>query len=228
MPNEKIQQYTQMAAETARQVTGSLERWTAFLDTAARLYKYPFDEQILIYAQRPEATACADYSLWNERMGRYVRRGSKGIALLDSSGDDIRLRYVFDVSDTGGGRRPYIWQYQPEHEQAVAAALTDRYDIPFRTELAEQFETIAIQLVDEYWNDHQRDILDIVDGSFLEEYDEFNIGAAFRSAAVASTTYTLLGRCGLEPGEYLGHEDFSDVFDFNTPRLVRALGKAVS
>ena len=227
MPS-KIQQYTELAAQTARQVTGSLDRWTAFLDTAARLYKYPFDEQLLIYAQRPEATACADYSLWNERMGRFVRRGSKGIALLDSSGDDIRLRYVFDVSDTGGGRRPYIWQYQPEHEQAIAAALEERYDVPFRNDLAEQFETIAIQLTDEYWNEHQRDILDIVDGSFLEEYDEFNIGAAFRHAAVASTTYTLLSRCGLEPGEYLDHEDFSDVFDFNTPRLVRALGEAVS
>ncbi len=227
MPN-KIQQYIELAAQTARQVTGSLERWTAFLDTAARLYKYPFDEQLLIYAQRPEATACADYSIWNDRMGRYVRRGSKGIALLDSSGDDIRLRYVFDVADTGGARRPYLWQYRPEHEAAVSAALEERYDVPARTELAEQLETIAIQLTDEYWNDHQQDILGIVDYSFLEEYDEFNIGAAFRSAAVASTTYTLMARCGLEPMEYLGHEDFSDVFDFNTPRLVRALGMAIS
>ena len=90
MPN-KIQQYTELAAHTAQGITGSLERWTAFLDTAARLYKCPFDEQFLIYAQRPEATACADYALWNERMGGYVRKGSKGIALLDSSGDELRL-----------------------------------------------------------------------------------------------------------------------------------------
>ena len=125
MPN-KIQQYTELAAQTARQVTGSLERWTAFLDTAARLYKYPFHEQIQIYAQRPEATACAEYSLWNDRMGRYVRRGSNGIALVDNTGNDSKLRFVFDIADTGGKRRPHLWQFRPAHEAAVSAALEER------------------------------------------------------------------------------------------------------
>ena len=227
MPN-KIQQYTELAAQTARQVTGSLEQWTSFLDTAARLYKYPFNEQIQIYAQRPESTACAEYNLWNERMGRYVRRGSKGIALVDNTGDDSRLRFVFDIADTGGRRRPYLWQYQPEHESVVSAALEERYDIPLRTDLGEQLETVALQIVDEYWDERNQDILDIVDGSFLEEYDEFNIRASFRSAASASVAYTLMARCGMEPRERFEHVDFQDVFDFNTEALIYALGSAVS
>ena len=213
MPNDRIQQYTELAARTARDVTRSLERWTAFLDSAAKFYKYPFNEQLQIYAQRPDATACADYQTWNDRLGRYVRRGSKGIALVGDDGEKPQLRYVFDISDTGGRRRPFLWEYRPEHEAVVSAALEQRYGVPLRTSIEEQLETIAMQLVDEYWTDHRRDVLDIVDGSFLEDYDDFNIGAAFRSAAVASTTYTLLARCGLEPREYLGHEDFEDVFD---------------
>ena len=228
MPNEKIQQYTELAARTTREITGSLERWTAFLDSAAKFYKYPFSEQLQIYAQRPDATACADYQTWNDRLGRYVRRGSKGIVLVDDDIEKPQLRYVFDISDTGGRRRPFLWEYRPEHEAAVSAALEQRYGVPLRTNIEEQLETIAVQLVDEYWTDHQRDVLDIVDGSFLEEYDDFNVGAAFRSAAVASVTYTLLARCGLEPREYLGHEDFEDVFDFNTEDLVYSLGAAVS
>ena len=228
MPNDKIQQYTELAARTTREITGSLERWTAFLDSAAKFYKYPFNEQLQIYAQRPDATACADYQTWNDRLGRYVRRGSRGIALVGDDVEKPQLRYVFDISDTGGRRRPFLWEYRPEHEAAVSAALEQRYGVPLRTNIEEQLETIAMQLVDEYWTDHQRDVLDIVDGSFLEDYDDFNIRAAFRSAAVASTTYTLLARCGLEPREYLGHEDFEDVFDFNTEDLVYSLGAAVS
>ena len=228
MPNEKIQQYTELAARTTREITGSLERWTAFLDSAAKFYKYPFNEQLQIYAQRPDATACADYQTWNDRLGRYIRRGSTGIALVGDSVEKPQLRYVFDISDTGGRRRPFLWEYRPEHEAVVSAALEQRYGVPLRTNIEEQIETIAMQLVDEYWEDHQRDVLDIVDGSFLEEYDEFNIRAAFRSAAVASTTYTLLARCGLELRDYLGHEDFEDVFDFNTEDLVYSLGAAVS
>ena len=227
MPN-KIQQYTELAAHTARQVTGSMERWTAFLDTAARLYKYPFNEQIQIYAQRPDATACADYTLWNERMGRYVRRGSKGIALVDNNGNDSRLRFVFDVSDTGGKRRPYLWQYRPEHEAAVSMALEDQYGITAQNGLEQQLENVAAELVDLYWDDRNQDILDIVDDSFLADYDEFNIRASFRSAASASVAYTLMARCGLEPRERFDHVDFQDVFDFNTEPLIYALGSAVS
>ncbi len=227
----KLQFYSQMADQTAQQLTGSLQAWTGFLTTSARLYKYPYHEQLMIYAQRPEATACADYDLWNNTMRRYVRRGSRGIALIDTSGDNPKIKYVFDVSDTGGGeqsRRPYLWAYRDEHYDAVTAALERRFDVPAEDGLAEQLESIAAQLVDEYWNDNQYDILGIVDGSFLDDYDDFNVGAAFRNAAVVSTTYALLSRCGLEPEEYFSHDDFLNVFDFNTPATVAALGTAIS
>ncbi len=230
MPN-KLQFYSDLAEQTARQVTGSFQAWTGFLTTAARLYKYPFHEQLMIYAQRPEATACADYELWNNTMHRYVRRGSRGIALIDTSGDQPRLRYVFDVSDTGGGensRRPNLWEYRDEHHDAVTAALKRRFDVDADHGLAQQLEQIAAQLADEYWNDNQPDILGIVDGSFLDAYDDFTVGVAFRNAAVVSTTYVLLSRCGLELEAFFTHEDFLDVFDFNTPASVTALGTAVS
>ena len=230
MPS-KVQLYAQMADRTAEQITGSYQKWTAFLTTAARLYKYPYNEQLMIFAQRPEATACAEYDLWNKQMRRYVRRGSKGIALVDTSSDQPKLRYVFDVSDTNGGensRRPYLWEYRQEHREVVSAALEQRFDVSGENGLADQLERVAAQLVDEYWHDNRRDIVGIVDGSFLEDYDEFNIGAAFRNAAVVSTTYALLSRCGMQPGDYFEHEDFLNVFDFNTPQTVAALGTAIS
>ena len=230
MPS-KVQLYAQMADRTAEQITGSYQKWTAFLTTAARLYKYPYNEQLMIFAQRPEATACAEYDLWNKQMRRYVRRGSKGIALVDTSSDQPKLRYVFDVSDTSGGensRRPYLWEYRQEHREVVSAALEQRFDVSGENGLADQLERVAAQLVDEYWHDNWRDIVGIVDGSFLEDYDEFNIGAAFRNAVVVSTTYALLSRCGMQPGDYFEHEDFLNVFDFNTPQTVAALGTAIS
>ena len=230
MPS-KVQLYAQMADRTAEQITGSYQKWTAFLTTAARLYKYPYNEQLMIFAQRPEATACAEYDLWNKQMRRYVRRGSKGIALVDTSSDQPKLRYVFDVSDTSGGensRRPYLWEYRQEHREVVSAALEQRFDVSGESGLADQMERVAAQLVDEYWHDNRRDIVGIVDGSFLEDYDEFNIGAAFRNAAVVSTTYALLSRCEMQPGDYFEHEDFLNVFDFNTPQTVAALGTAIS
>lgn len=230
MPSN-VQALAQMADHAATQITASHESWTDFLKTAARLYKYPYHEQLMIYAQRPDATACAGYELWNEKMRRYVRRGSKGIALIDASGDRPGIRYVFDISDTGGrenSRRPYLWQYRPEHEDAVAAALEQEYGISGEKGLADQLEQIAGQMAKEYWEDHQYDILHTVDGSFLEEYDEFNIGAQFRNAASVSMTYALMSRCGLEPDEYFEHEDFLSIFDFNTPDTVAALGSSVS
>ncbi len=230
MPS-KVQLYAQMADRTAEQITGSYQKWTAFLTTAARLYKYPYNEQLMIFAQRPEATACAEYDLWNKQMRRYVRRGSKGIALVDTSSDQPKLRYVFDVSDTSGGensRRPYLWEYRQEYREVVSAALEQRFDVSGENGLADQMERVAAQLVDEYWHDNRCDIVGIVDGSFLEDYDEFNIGAAFRNAAVVSTTYALLSRCGMQPGDYFEHEDFLNVFDFNTPQTVAALGTAIS
>ena len=226
-----LEYYSAMASYTATHVTDSWQEWTAFLTTASRLYKYPFHEQLMIFAQRPDATACAEYDLWNDTMRRYVRRGSKGIALVDNSHEKPRLRYVFDISDTGlrkNSRHPFLWELRPEHEAEVTAALEQRFGVQPEHNLADQLETIAAQLVSEYWVEHKQDILDIVDGSFLEGYDEFNIGVQFRNAATVSITYSLLSRCGLEPEGYFDHEDFLSIFDFNTPEAVAALGTAVS
>ena len=230
MPS-KLQTYMQMADEAQRQITGSYRGWTGFLTTAARLYKYPYAEQIMIHAQRPDATACAEYDFWNERMGRYVRRGSKGIALIDSSGERPRLRYVFDVSDTGGREFPksrYLWEYREEHADAVSAMLESRYGVDGKGGLPNQLERIASQLAEEYWRDYKRDILAIVDDSFLYGYDEFNVGAAFQSAAAVSIAYSLMSRCELEADDRFEHEDFLSIFDFNTPEAAAELGTAVS
>ena len=226
----KAEQYAKMADQVARQLTGSWQEWAGFLTTAARLYKYPFHEQLMIYAQRPDATACAEYDLWNDRMGRYVRRGSKGIALVDDSGDRPRLRYVFDISDTGTrehSRTPWLWQLEERHIGPLSAMLERNYDVS-SNDLAKQLADVAAKLAEEYWDEHRQDILYIVDGSFLEEYDEYNIEVQFKSAATVSITYALMSRCGLEPEQYFGHEDFMPIFDFNTPATVGALGTAVS
>lgn len=227
----KLQTFSQLSQATAKQITAGYTDWTAFLKTAARLYKYPYHEQLMIYAQRPEATACAEYDFWNDRMGRYVRRGSKGIALIDLTGDQPKLRYVFDISDTGGrnnSRSVNLWKYQLEHEQAVSEMLKSQYNISSDNSCAVQLECAAAQLADEYWNAHSRDILDIVDDSFLYGYDDFNVGVAFRNAATVSITYSLMSRCGLDPEDYLDKEDFLSVFDFNTPEAAAELGTAVS
>lgn len=225
--NQKAQTVAALAESTASQLTSSHAEWTAFLEAVGRLYKYPYSEQVLIYAQRPEATACASYDVWNTRMGRSVRRGSKGIGLLSSDG----VRYVFDISDTvgrDGSRRPYLWEYRDEHSDAVTAALAEKYGITDEGGLPYQLEAIAQELAGEYWEQNWVDILASTPGSFLEDLDELNVEVAFREAATVSTTYALLSRCGLNPGEYFSHEDFQPVFDFNTPDAITALGTAVS
>ena len=220
-----------MADHAAVQLTSNFGAWTAFLQTAARLYKYPYLDQLMIYAQRPDATACAAYDLWNDRMGRYVKRGARGIALMDDSGDRPALRYVFDVSDTGTrreSRAPWLWTLAEPHLPAVTAALEQTYEIPGDGGLVEQLEIIAATLSAQYWNNHREDVLDIVDGSLLAAYDDDTVGVQFRSAATISVAYTLLSRCGLAPEEVLHHEDFMPIFDFNTPATIGALGTAVS
>ena len=170
-----LQHYHQLADYMATQITTSFQSWTDFLTTAARLYKYPYHEQLMIYAQRPDATACAEYDLWNKRMGRYIRQGAKGIALIDQSGDAPRLRYVFDVADTGSterSRSPYLWEYHPEHEQVVSHALEQAYNIRYTGDFPDQLEQISSVKVTEYFLAHQQDILGIVDGSYLEQYHD--------------------------------------------------------
>ena len=230
MPS-KLQFYSEFAERTARQITGSYRSWTAFLATAARLYKYPYNEQLMIYAQRPNATACAEYDFWKDRMGRYVQRGSTGIALIDTSGYKPRLRYVFDVADTAprdAARSFTLWEMCAEHEAAVSAMLTEQYDIPQDGGIIAQFERVADKLALEYWTEQKRDICDIIADSFLSGYDEDNIRMAFKTAASTSITYALMARCGFSPDGYFEPEDFMPVFDFNTPAAVSVLGTAVS
>ena len=230
MPS-KYQEYRQMADTAERQLTSSYKSWTQFLRTAARLYKYPYNEQVMIHAQRPDATACAEYDFWNKKMGRFVRRGSTGIALIDTSGQKPQLRYVFDVADTGErehSRPVHLWQFRAEHEDAIAATLERSYDVSGSNGIVEQMESAAAQLVKEYWVDNKRDILYNIDDSYLDGYDEFNTEVQFRNAAKASITYMLMSRCGLDPEAYMEPEDFMPVFDFNTPAAVAALGTAVS
>ena len=230
MPS-KLQFYSEFAERTARQITGSYRSWTAFLATAARLYKYPYDEQLMIYAQRPDATACAEYDFWKDRMGRYVQRGSTGIALIDTSGYQPRLRYVFDVADTtprDAARSFTLWEMRTEHEAKVCSMLTEQYDVPADEGIIAQFERVADKLALEYWTEQKRDICDIVADSFLNGYDEDNIRMAFKTAASTSITYALMARCGFSPDGYFEPEDFMPVFDFNTPAVVSVLGTAVS
>ena len=230
MPS-KYHMYRQISEQAARQITGSYQNWTGFLETAARLYKYPYHEQLMIYAQRPDATACAEYDFWNGRMHRYVRRGAKGIALIDTTGDNPCLRYVFDISDTGtreNARPVWFWRYNKQYADAVSASLENAFDVSGENGLRAQFEGIAARLASEYWQEHQRDILDIIEDSFLEGYDDYNIEVAFRNAAAVSITYSLMFRCGLEPQKFFEHEDFLNIFDFSTSETVSALGTAVS
>ena len=225
----KVQSYAILSGDTARQVTASREQWTDFLRLVGRLYKYPFAEQLLIYAQRPEAEACAEYDIWNSRMQRYVRRGSKGIALIDESGSQPRLKYVFDISDTGGSRKPYLWQYDEQrHEQAVTTALEREYGVSAESGLVGQLRIIAAGMAEEYWQENQEDILDEVYGSALSRLPKEDIAASYLEAAEVSIAYTLLSRCNLESDSYFAHEEFLSIFDFNTPATVSALGAAVS
>ena len=229
MPS-KTEEYLALAQRTANGLTRYWESWTDYLTTASRLYKYPFADQLMIYAQRPDATACADYDIWNNRMNRYVRRGSKGIALLDESSGFPRLHYVFDVSDTGvrrNSRDPEVWQLGPDLVQPVSEMLAATYGISGER-VSQQLADVAGKLVADYWDNNSGDIRAIVDGSLLMDYDEAGVEMQFKSAAAISVTYTLLERCGFEPAGWFDKDDFQAIYNFSTPDAVFALGAAVS
>ena len=229
MPS-KTEEYLALAQRTANGLTRYWESWTDYLTTASRLYKYSFPDQLMIYAQRPDATACADYDIWNNRMNRYVRRGAKGIALLDESSGFPRLHYVFDVSDTGvrrNSRDPEVWQLGPDLVQPVSEMLSKTYGISGER-VSQQLADVAGKLVADYWDNNGGDIRAIVDGSLLMDYDEAGVEMQFKSAAAISVTYTLLERCGFEPAGWFDKDDFQAVYNFSTPDSVYALGAAVS
>ena len=227
----KLQDYIQMAGQTAAQVTKNYENWTGFLTTASRLYKYPFPEQLMIYAQRPQATACAEYDIWSQRMRRYVRRGSKGIALVNVRNGRPSLRYVFDVADTGRKKDScnlYLWQYKEEYHDIITKALEERFGVPGTNGLVGQLERIAARLAKDYWDNHHKDIMYEIGGSLLEELEEFSLCAEFCKAVAVSIAYILITRCGLEPEQHFSLDDFRDICDFNTQPLVKILGAAVN
>ncbi len=229
MPS-KTEEYLALAQRTANGLTRYWESWTDYLTTASRLYKYSFADQLMIYAQRPDATACADFDIWNNRMNRYVRRGAKGIALLDESSGFPRLHYVFDVSDTGvrrNSRDPEVWQYNDDLKQPVSEMLAATYGISGER-VSQQLADVAGKLVADYWDNNGSDIRAIVDGSLLMDYDEAGVEMQFKSAAAISVTYTLLERCGFEPAGWFDKDDFQAIYNFSTPDAVFALGGAVS
>ena len=229
MPS-KTEEYLALAQRTANGLTRYWESWTDYLTTASRLYKYSFADQLMIYAQRPDATACADFDIWNNRMNRYVRRGAKGIALLDESSGFPRLHYVFDVSDTGvrrNSRDPEVWQLGPDLVQPVSEMLAATYGISGER-VSQQLADVAGKLVADYWDNNGGDIRAIVDGSLLMDYDEAGVEMQFKSAAAMSVTYTLLERCGFEPAGWFDKDDFQAIYNFSTPDAVFALGAAVS
>ena len=226
----KAELYSQLASDTARRLTGNWERWADFLSLAGRLYKYPYSDQLLIYAQRPDATACAEYDVWNNRMNRFVRRGSKGIALLDDSGGTQHLRYVFDVSDTGTRRNsldPDLWQMDYSFREPVADMLAKTYGVS-DPNFAQQLADLSGKLVEDYWDNNAQDIRDIVDGSLLEGYDDLNLELEFKSAGAISITWMLLSRCGIDPEGWFDREDFQAVYSFSTPAAANVLGTAVT
>ena len=227
----KLENYVELAGQTLREIAADAENWRAFLATASNVYKYGFYDQLMIYAQRPDATACASFALWTDTMRRYVRRGAKGIALLDMTGDAPRYHYVFDVADTGmrkDSRSPFVWTINEENGAAMGAMLEKGYEISAKRGLAGQLEEIAMQRVMDYWQEHQDELRDIVDGSLLMGYDELNLELAFRNTATAGVQYMLLSRCGLAEEHRFEPEEFATILEWNTSKALSALGTAVS
>ena len=228
----KLQDYIQLADNAASQVTKNAENWAGFLNTASRLYRYSFPDQLMIHAQNPKASACAEFDLWSRRMNRHIRRGSKGIGLVGFNQNGYpRIRYVFDIADTQlrkNSANLFQWQYTEKYREIVIKALEGRFGISGEKGLVCQLEMIAVGLVNGYWKNYHKDIMYECEGSFLEELDEHTVSVKFRLAAAASISYLLLSRCGFHPWQYLKSENFKDIPDFNTQRIIRILGATVS
>ena len=230
----KLQKVSALSHDTMNRLTHSTDEWLRFLDSAAWLYKYPWHEQVMIYAQRPDATACAPIELWNSpQFKRWVNKGAKGIALIDDSGDRTRLRYVFDVSDTHTRSKiPFaLWQLHEKDEERVLEELVNRfgeideYDgLPF----SDQLNGIIHNAVQDNGADYRSALLQSLSGSNLEEYDEFNISVWFEEMLEKSAAYVVMGRLGLSPREYFEKQDFIPVMDFNTPATISQLGAATA
>ena len=228
---DKIQAYMELSESTTRQITRDLDQWRGFLETASRMYKYSYADQVLIFAQRPQATACAEYDLWNQRMGRFVRRGSKGIALLDNTGDTMQLRYVFDVADTGArekSRPVNLWRINAETQPAVSSMLVDYYDAPEVASLPDQLWTAAANLAQEYFDGHSREIHAILAEIDGEEYNIDEGERWFLDSVTVSAAFAVMKRCGQEPMNYMDVEDFEPLLEFFSPETAEIVGTAVN
>lgn len=224
----KITYYEELFKETAKRLASGRDEWKAFLSTSARNYLYSFEDQIMIYAQRPEATACAEYDLWNKVMRRYVKRGSKGIALFDTSGTYPRLRYVFDVADTGereSSREVKLWRLEEEHRDYVTGTLRERYGAS-GDYLEGVIEEVSRIRAEEFWKENKKDCIDIVGDSFLFGYDEDTLKVRFTEAISVSVKYSLLCRCTDNPDDFCEDWDFNMISEFSTPETIGALGSA--
>ncbi len=227
----KLQLITELSERTTHAVVKNPVNWTAFLKTAAWNYKYPFQDQLLIYAQRPNATACAEIDLWNQKLGRWVNRGAKGIALLDDSGSRLALRHVFDVSDTNSRQnRPItLWTVQDRYAGAVVETLENTFgDLDDKSELPAVLVSAARNAVHDNFTDYLSELMDFKENSFLEELDDLNVEVIFKDMLKNSVTYILLVRCGYPADEYLSFEDFQGIVNFNTLDTVSRLGAATS
>ena len=225
----KVQAYVEMANETAASITQDAEAWMQFLRHSARFYKYSFNDQLLIYAQRPEATACASYEIWNNTMHRYIRRGSRGIALLSPTDNGMQLRYVFDVADTGEllhSRPVEIWRMEDRHTNAVNTALDNAFSPLGMNNLRDRLKMISLESAANYLDSHLKDIVDSVAGSSLSGYDEAEVGRSFLNTAMFSISYILQTRCGMEPD--VSTDSLQEIREWNTPGAVGQLGDAVT
>ena len=229
----RLQEIRGLAEYTAKDVSSSPKDWMKYLDTAAKLYRYPFSDTLLIHAQRPDATACVSLEAWNQRMGRWVNRGAKGIALIDDTGPRRQLRYVFDVSDTHmvkGGRTPNLWQLQKEQEEAVLDHLADAYGLEGgdTESLSNALMAVASYMAEENLEEAMEGLQYEIEDSFLYGLDEDSIRVMFRELYSNSAFYILSRRCGIDPMEYLEEEHFFGITDFNRLSVLSFLGNAVS
>ena len=230
---QKWQTISELAADTSRKVTHSPEEWCRFLTTAARFYKaYDFDDQLLIYAQKPDATACADMSTWNNKMRRWVNAGSTAIALIRKGyGGKPYLDYVHDVADTHpvrGGKDPWLWKLTEENREPVIERLRSTFGIDGAGDLGDLLMEVTDKLVQESYGEYLPDLLYEREDSFLEGLDDFNVEVLFRNTLRASVQYAVLSRCGLDVNRYLDTEDFREITNFNTTAALACLGTAVS
>ena len=229
----KLQDIRDLAQEHAVSVSGSPRDWMDYMNTASRLYRYSFSDQLLIHAQHPEATACASLELWNEKMFRWVNRGARGIALLDETGQHTRLRYVFDISDThmvAGGRSPYLWQMQEHQREEILTHLAEVYALEEKdtATLQDALMAVAREMVSDNLEEYLDGLEYAVEGTYLEDLDEVTIRSDFRQLATDSVYYLLSRRCGLDPMELLEEEDFMHITDYNRLSVLAFLGNAAS